>query len=60
MTAALFSQANVGVGAVVVSVLGGIFWGIGWLGDGVTGAGVVAVAIGIAVLARYGRGGARP
>jgi hypothetical protein len=53
MTAAIFSQGNVGVGAVVTALLGGLWWVIGWLGTASTG-GVVLVALAISVYVKAG------
>jgi hypothetical protein len=44
-----FSRLNVGVGAVVLSIEGGVLWYLGWL-DGVTTGAMVAIALGSSVL----------
>ena len=46
ITGALFSRANVNVGAVVTALTAGIFWWIGWLGTAATGA---SVALGLCI-----------
>jgi len=46
ITGALFSRANVNVGAVVTALTAGIFWWIGWLGSAATGA---SVALGLCI-----------
>ena len=47
---AAFSVLNAAVGAVIVSLMGGIFWWIGLLGD-ITSAAAIAIAMLIAVFA---------
>jgi hypothetical protein len=54
MSAGLFSQRNAGVGAVIVSLEGGLLWFLGFLSTAVTG-GAVAAALAIAVVAKSGR-----
>lgn len=47
MTAASVPRADVRAGLVIVTVEGGIFWFIGWLGSDVLSAGAVVLAFGI-------------
>lgn len=45
LTGGAFSQANTGAGAVIVGLLGGLFWFIGWLTGAAAGAVVLVIAI---------------
>jgi hypothetical protein len=45
LTGGAFSQANAGAGAVIIGILGGIFWFIGWLTGAAAGAVVLVLAI---------------
>jgi len=54
LTGAAFSQANASIGAVVVGVLGGLFWFVGWLSGGAAGA--IALVLALAALWKL-RGG---
>lgn len=49
ITGGLFSRANVGVGAVTVALVGGLFWVIGWF-TGATSGAAVAMGLGVAVI----------
>lgn len=53
MLAGLFSEGNAAIGAVIVSMGGGIFWMIGWLGEPAVG-GTVVVAMAIAIYFKHG------
>lgn len=49
ITGGVFSRANVGVGAMTVALIGGVFYWIGWF-SGVTSGAAVAMGLGVAVL----------
>lgn len=54
LTAGAFSQRNFAAGAVVVALMGGVFWMGGWL-TGVTSGAGVAGALALAVLYKWAR-----
>lgn len=56
LTGSLFSTRNVGVGAVVTVLVGGLLWFIGFISGALTGGGI-ALALLIALLYKYATGG---
>lgn len=56
ITALLFSQLNVGVGAITTSLVGGLLWYLGFL-SGVTTGPAIVLAIGASGLIYYNNGG---